>query len=98
MEISSEIEPELETIETYTIPNPFEVTENEFNITIVPPGLDYEIKFIQVGNFPRADNCLDVRPAHIPENAEYNREALHDISVWCNLQTYLREKRLSFSC
>lgn len=39
----------------------------------------------KVGSFPKADNRLDIRPAHIASNDEsYVRESQPDITVWCN--------------
>jgi len=38
----------------------------------------------KAGQFPKADNRLDIRPAHIPENTPYDERIQTDITVWCN--------------
>jgi len=39
----------------------------------------------KAGSFPRADDRLDVRPAHVSENdPHYSTQPMHDITVWCN--------------
>lgn len=38
----------------------------------------------KVGQWPKADNRLDIRPAYIPETANYEGELHKDITIWCN--------------
>jgi len=39
----------------------------------------------KVGSFPKADNRLDIRPAHISEtDTNYHQGIQQDITVWCN--------------
>jgi hypothetical protein len=38
----------------------------------------------KAGNFPRADNRLDLRPSHLGNQSFSPRDVQKDITVWCN--------------
>jgi len=38
----------------------------------------------KVGSFPKADNRLDLKPAHLADHVEYKQDLQKDIVVWCN--------------